>query len=184
MTIVLRILRAFYYRFFCPDPVKDHIRRGLVVGKNFNMLKDVILDYSHIWHIEIGDDVTIAPRVIVLAHDASTKQKLGYTKLGKVKIGSRVFVGAGSIILPGVTIGDDVIIGAGSLVSKDIPSGVVAAGNPARVITSHDQFIQKSREEMAVHPCFGESYTLRAGVTNDMKLDMNHKMADGIGFVI
>lgn len=51
-----------------------------------------------------------------------------------VKIGKRCWIGAGAIILPGVTVGDDTVIGAGSVVTKDIPSGVVAVGNPCRVI--------------------------------------------------
>lgn len=51
-----------------------------------------------------------------------------------VRIGNRVRIGAGAIILPGVTIGDDTVIGAGSVVTKDIPAGVVAVGNPCRVM--------------------------------------------------
>lgn len=51
-----------------------------------------------------------------------------------VKIGKRCWIGAGAIILPGVTVGDDTVIGAGSVVTKDIPSGVVAVGNPCRAI--------------------------------------------------
>jgi maltose O-acetyltransferase len=81
--------------------------------------------------------VTFAPEVRVIAHDASTLNAVGHARIARVRIGSRVFVGARTIILPGVTIGDDVVIGAGSVVSRDIPSGVVAAGNPARVHWHH-----------------------------------------------
>jgi acetyltransferase-like isoleucine patch superfamily enzyme len=52
---------------------------------------EVIIDYSHYWHITIGENVTIAPRVHILAHDASTKLHLGYTKIGKVDIGNNNF---------------------------------------------------------------------------------------------
>ena len=52
---------------------------------------ELILDPSHCWMIEIGDDVTMAPRVHVLCHDASTKVHLGYTKIGKVKIGKTMY---------------------------------------------------------------------------------------------
>ena len=65
-------------------------------------------------------------------------------------IGNRVWIGAGTIILPGVTIGDDSVIGAGSVVTKNIPSGVVAVGNPCRVlreINEHDyEYYQKDRK--------------------------------------
>jgi maltose O-acetyltransferase len=179
-----KVLRRLYHRIFRRDPVKDHIKRGLVVGENFHMLEEVIIDYSHIWHIEIGDDVTLAPRVHILAHDASTKKHLNYIKIGKVKIGNRVFVGAGSIILPGVTIGDDVVIGAGSVVSRDIPDGYVAVGNPAKLICTIDEFLSKKRIEMNIFPCFGEEYTIRKNVTVDMKNEMNHRMNDKIGYII
>ena len=92
------------------------------------------LDVSRPWLIEIGDNVTMAPRVHILAHDASTKKALGYSRIGLVNIGSNVFIGAESVVLPGVTIGDNVVIGAGSVVTKDIPSNVVAVGNPCKVM--------------------------------------------------
>jgi maltose O-acetyltransferase len=183
MNFLDKVLRKIFSRVLRRDQVKEHIKRGLVVGKNFNMQDEVIIDYSHTWHIEIGDDVTLAPRVHILAHDASTKKHLNYTRIGKVKIGNRVFIGAGSVILPGVTIGDDVVIGACSVVSRDIPNGQVVVGNPAKIICTIDDFLQKRREEMERVPCFGEEYTMRRNVTADMKNEMNEKMADKIGYI-
>lgn len=179
-----RFLLEIYKLNFRHDEVRKHIKRGLVVGKKFNMLSEVIIDYSHTWLIEIGDDVTLAPRVHIIAHDASTKKHLNYARIGKVKIGNRVFVGAGSIILPGVTIGDDVVIGAGSVVSYDIPDGQVAAGNPAKVICTLDNFLARKRDEMNRVPCFGEEYTLRKNVTADMKNEMKHRMKNKIGYIV
>jgi len=178
------ILRKIYHRIFRRDSVKDHIKRGIVVGKKFHMLEEVKIDYSHTWHVQIGDDVTLAPRVHILAHDASTKMHLNYARIGKVKIGNRVFVGASSIILPGVTIGNDVVIGAGSVVSRDIPDGHVAAGNPAKLICTIDEFLSKRRKEMEVCPCFGEEYTMRNNVTAEMKDEMNQRMKDKIGYIV
>lgn len=159
------------------------IASGLQVGKNFNMREGVVIDPSHCWHIRIGNDVTLAPFVHVLAHDASTKQHLGYTRIGKVSIGDRVFIGASAIILPGVTIGPDVIVGAGSVVNRDVPEATVVAGNPARVICSTEEFIRKKSEEMERVPCFAEEYTLRGNVTPSMKEEMNKMMNEGIGYV-
>lgn len=106
----------------------------MVVGKNFNRMHGVILDDSHCWLITVGDNVTMAPRVHILAHDASTCHHLGYARIGRVDIGDNVFIGADAVVLPGVSIGSDSVIGANSTVTKSIPSGVVAAGNPAKVI--------------------------------------------------
>ena len=92
--------------------------------------------------------MVLAPRVHVLAHDSSTGIFIGKTRAANVTIGNNVFVGAGSIILPGVHIGNRVIIGAGSIVTKDIPDNSVAAGNPARVICSLDEYLAKEKAKM------------------------------------
>jgi len=91
----------------------------------------------------------LAPRVHILAHDASTFTFLGKTRVGNVQIGNDVFIGASAIVLPGVTIGNRVIVGAGSIITKDIPSNSVAVGNPARVICTLDEYIEKEKARMS-----------------------------------
>ena len=159
-------------------------RRGLKIGKNFYYGFGSIIDPDNCWHITIGDNVNFAPRVHVIAHDASTKLFLNYTKIGKVTIGNTVFIGASSIILPGVTIGHEVVIGAGSVVSCDIPSRSVAYGNPAKVISTIDDFITKKRSEMGIYPCFGNEYTRNGKVNSDKKREMNELMKDRFGYVV
>lgn len=131
-----------------PQHIEKLIKRGLKVGKNFHRMVGVIIDPSHCYHITIGDNVTLAPRVHILAHDASTCMFLGKARAANVKIGNDVFVGASSIILPGVHIGNRVIIGAGSVVTKDIPDNSVAAGNPAKVIYKIDDYLEKEKAKM------------------------------------
>ena len=112
------------------------------VGNNFysNFNLTVVDDVD----IYIGDNVMIAPNVVIATGTHPICPKLrekGYQYNLSVHIGNRVWIGAGTIILPGVTIGDDSVIGAGSVVTKNIPSGVVAVGNPCRVlreINEHD----------------------------------------------
>lgn len=105
------------------------------VGKNFyaNFNLTVVDDAD----IYIGDSVMIAPNVIIATGThpicPELRERVFQYNL-PVHIGNCVWIGAGAIILPGVTIGDNSVIGAGSVVTKDIPSGVVAAGNPCRVI--------------------------------------------------
>lgn len=188
MKQFLKKIFAFIYKYGKSYERKNYIQklkdRGLKVGKNLTLLQEVIIDETHCWHITIGDNVTIAPRVHILAHDASTKTHLGYTKIGKVSIGDRVFIGASSIIMPGVEIGDDAIIGAGSVVTKDVPKGSVAAGNPARVLMSTQVFLLKKEEEMKRYPLFDEAYTMRGNVTDEKKKQMNDLMEKRYGYIV
>lgn len=184
MSNVYAYLYKIYRRHFKIDPLRELIKKGLVVGNNFSMLGEAKIDPNHCWHVTIGDDVTLAPRVNIIAHDASTKRHLNYTKIGKITIGDRVFIGACSIILPGVKIGNDVVIGAGSVVARDIPDRVVAAGNPAKVLYPIDEFLIKKREEMKIYPCFGAEYTVEENVTDEMKIEMKKKMKDRYGYVV
>ncbi len=161
------------------------ISNGLKIGKDCDIQFESIIDWSHCWLIEIGDRVTFAPRVHILAHDASTKRPLGYTALGRVKIGSDVFIGAGTIVLPNVTIGDNVVIGAGSVVSRSIPTNSVAVGCPARVICTYDEYISKRNRQMMESPCYDWSYTLGGGITQEKKEEMIAALEkSGWGFVV
>lgn len=164
------------------DRLKEN---GLKVGDNFNMLPECIIDYSHCWHIEIGNNVTLAPRVQILAHDASTKMFLNYTKVKNVKIGDNVFIGMSSIIMPGVNVGDNVIIGAGSVVTKSIPKNSVYAGNPAKFIYNTDLYLEKIKEEMNEINVFGEDFTLRNDISSEKKTEMVEMVKQyGVAFVI
>jgi len=156
---------------------------GLKVGNNFKRSNGVIIDPSHCWLISIGKNVTLAPRVHILAHDASTKFILNYTKIGHVVIGDNVFIGAESIVLPNITIGNNVILGAGSVVTKDIPSNGVYAGNPAKLICAISEYIEKNKGLMKNRPVYGEEYTLRRNITEEKKNIMITDLTDGIGYV-
>lgn len=93
--------------------------------------------------IEIGDNFISAPGSIILAHDASTFLFTDKYRAQKTIIGNNVFLGANSVILPGITIGDNVIVGSGCVVTKDIPSDSVVAGNPGKIIGSVRAYIAK-----------------------------------------
>lgn len=177
------ILKEFVYRLRGEYTTEKLIKMGLKVGKNFQRLNGVILDPAHCWLITIGDNVTISPRVHILAHDASTKGFLNYTKIGRVNIGNNVFIGAESVVLPNVTIGDNVVIGANSTVTKDIPSNSVYAGNPAKFIYTIDEYIKKNKRKMKYGPVYGEEYTLRTNVDEDKKKKMYYELENKIGFI-
>jgi len=128
--------------------LRSMVRRGLKLGKNVYIFNPGKIDNNLCWLISIGDDCILSQDVIILAHDASTANHLGYVKVGKVTIGCRTYIGAGTVILPGVTIGNDVIVGAGSVVTHDIPSNSVAVGNPAQVTKSTSEYIKVHRKNL------------------------------------
>lgn len=132
--------------------IKKLKEKGATIGNNFRM-NNSYLDPSFLFLIEIGDNVTLSYSTI-LAHDGSPQCFVHKSKVGRVVIGNNVFVGYGSIILPGVHIGDNVVIGAGSVVVQDIPCNVVAAGNPCKVITDVETFKMKHENAMKTHPVF------------------------------
>lgn len=102
------------------------------------------------WLIRIGSHVHITSGCQFVTHDGGTlalrhlEPTLEIT--APIVVGDHVYIGMNSTVLPGVTIGDNVVIGAGSMVTKDIPSGSVAAGIPARVIKPLDQYYRELSE--------------------------------------
>ena len=87
--------------------------------------------------IEIGDNTLIGPNtgIYTACHPIDYDKRLEGKEFGKpISIGKNVWIGGSCIILPGVHIGDNSVIGAGSVVTKDIPSNVVAVGNPCKII--------------------------------------------------
>ncbi len=147
-----------------PQHLDKLLKRGLKIGKRFKRMGGVIIDPSHCYHITIGDNVTLAPRVHILAHDASFGVFTGKTRAANVTIGNNVFIGASAIVLPGVHIGNRVIIGAGSVVTKDIPDNSVAVGNPARVICTLDAYLEKEEAKVCAGNVFHgvDAYDLKA----------------------
>lgn len=165
--------------------LKQLIKDGLKIGDNVDIMGECIIDPGHCWLIEIGNNVTLAPRVHILAHDASTKKMLNYVRIQKVEIGNNVFVGAGAIILPGVTIGDNVIVGAGSVVTKSLEANGVYAGSPARKIMNFDSYIQKHRENIlsGEYPVFDETYKI-GNITEEKKNEMINLVSNQEGYII
>ncbi len=110
-------------------------------GKNITIGNDVYINFGCVildcGQVTIGDNTLIGPNVGIYNanHVLDAEERVaGGLIPGQVHIGNRVWIGGNTIVLPNVTIGDDTVIGAGSIVTRDIPSGVVAVGNPCRVL--------------------------------------------------
>ena len=116
-----------------------HVHFGKNVYANFGL---TMVDDTHIY---VGDYTLFAPNVVVATAGHPIDPELrarGLQYNAAVHIGKNCWIGAGALIMPGVTIGDNTVIGAGSVVTHDIPAGVVAVGNPCRVmreIGEHDR---------------------------------------------
>jgi maltose O-acetyltransferase len=159
------------------------LKRGLRLGRDVYLGPGTTIDPDFCFLVEIGDEATIAPGVRILAHDASTKRHCGYSRVGRVSIGRRCFVGAGSILLPGVTVGDDAIVGAGSVVRKDVPAGVMVTGNPAVLVGKTEDYVARHRELLERRPRFGRELLRRARFSPKERQRMWRELGNGGGYV-
>lgn len=114
-----------------------HVHFGKGVYANFNL---TMVDDTHVY---VGDYTLFGPNVCVATAGHPINPELrekAYQYNMPVHIGRNCWIGAGAVIVPGVTIGDNTVIGAGSVVTKDIPSNVVAVGNPCRVLREISEY--------------------------------------------
>jgi maltose O-acetyltransferase len=160
------------------------VRHGLSVGRDVYIHEQAHFDHGFLWLISIGDESTITAGVRILAHDASPKRSTGYTRVGRVDIGRRVFIGANAIVLPGVKIGDDVIVGAGSVVREDVRPGVVVMGNPAVEVATQRAFTAKHGERIAERPCYPrEGFSSYEHVSAENVRRMRSELASECGYI-
>ena len=137
--------------FWIEPPFRCDYGCHISIGENFYANYDCII--VDVCQVEIGDNVLFGPRVCVYTASHPIDAQVRNTQLEygkKVKIGNNVWIGGNTVVNPGVSIGDNVVIGSGSVVTKNIPSGVVAAGNPCRVIreiTEEDHKFWKQKEQ-------------------------------------
>ena len=116
-----------------------HVHFGRNIYANFNL---TLVDDTHIY---VGDNTMFGPNVVVATAGHPLLPELreqGFQYNAPVHIGRNCWIGAGAILLPGVTVGDNAVIGAGSIVTRDVPASVLAVGNPCRVlreIGEHDR---------------------------------------------
>jgi len=156
MLIFERIKNAFLYKVLLRFPYSKIRRKALRalghhVGDNVYFPADITITQNFTGNrgqLFLGDRVSIAPKCtfILMSHPnySRIRQYIKW-KPAIIKVGNDVWIGAGAIILPGVTIGDGAIVGAGAVVTKDVPSLAVVAGNPAHIIRYLE--INDNREE-------------------------------------
>ena len=117
--LIVDAKRFYYTRFW-----------GMDLHPTVEFSLNVRFDRTFPKGIHIGAESYVAFETAILTHD-TTRRTYRHTRIGR-----RCFIGARSIILPGVTIGDECVVGSGSVVTKDVPPRSIVAGNPARIIRS------------------------------------------------
>lgn len=135
MVYLKELLGAIGENIWIEPPFRCDYGCNIFIGDRFYTNYDcIILD---VCRVTIGDRVLFGPRVCVFtaAHPIDAAVRATGLEFGKpVAIGNDVWVGGNTVINPGITVGHNVVIGSGSVVTKDIPNGVIAAGNPCKVL--------------------------------------------------
>ena len=136
------------------DSIASLQQKGAQIGKNVAFIPPISPVIFSSEPYLIKDNTTISFEVVFITHDAATRvirhlpngnpETVIY---GAIEVGKNCFIGARTTILPNVKIGDNTIIGACSLVNRNIPSNVVAAGNPCKVICTLDEYQEKHKKD-------------------------------------
>ncbi len=133
--IIRKLFGSTGGNFFIEPPFHCDFGYNISIGNNFySNYNLIILDCAR---TEIGDNVLIGPNVGIYAAGHPIDYKLRNEELEfalPIRIGNNVWIGGNVVINPGISIGDNTVIGSGSVVTRDIPSNVVAAGNPCKII--------------------------------------------------
>ena len=160
------------------------VARGLQLGVGTHISRPVYIDQLHPWLIQIDDYVTLGPYAAIVTHDTSLAHHTGHTRLGRVTLGKRVYVGVGAILLPGTTVGEDSVIGAGAVVHGQVPAASLAIGNPAKIspIKSAAAWQRASAARAPSWPHQG--WTIYTGITEERKREQRDALANGVsGYV-
>jgi acetyltransferase-like isoleucine patch superfamily enzyme len=156
-VLSLKLRSAALYYLACKGNKVTYLRHlGARVGEDCEILTNASNLGTEPWLVQIGNRVTIAQGVVFLTHDGANRvfrhclaesSKWG-NRFGPIRVLDNSFVGANSILMPGVSIGPSGIVGTASVVTRDVPPRTVVAGVPARPICSLDEYIERYKSKM------------------------------------
>ena len=158
------------YRDAGADIAADVLANGLLININ-----DCFL-------VTIEQSVVFGPDVRILAHDASLRPELGYTRMAPVVVGKGSFVGAGTLILCGASIGAGSIIAAGSVVVGSLEGGQVYGGIPAKRIASKEEVLDRWRRDMSSSPSYPRGWKARLSDESTRKRIRDEVRSAGVGW--
>lgn len=145
---------------------------NLRIGSGVYVGRSVQFDWRHAHLIVIEDEAIVSDGSRILCHDASSTRRLGVVWVAPVRICQGAFVGADSLILPGVTIGRGALVGAGSVVASDVPPEAVVVGNPARQIGTTADLDARREQLLEEHPYFPGSRYLGLALSRERMAEL------------
>ena len=160
------------------------VQKGMTIGRDVALPASTWIDTPHCFLISIGDHCGFGDGCAILAHDAQMDEFLDAARLGRVKIHESSHIGTRTVILPGVEIGPRTIVGAGSVVSKTLPPDTVCAGNPARVICTLQEYLDKHRARMTDLPTFEYMQYDSRFLTPERRKELTKAVADRDGYML
>ncbi len=154
------------------------------IGDDVLLPASTWIDTSHCFLIQIGDHSGFGENCMILAHDAQMDEYLDAARIGRVIIHESCHIGALSVILAGVEMGPRTIVGAGSVVSRSLPPDTVCAGNPAKVICTLDEYLEKHRQRLAERPSFDYARYDISALTPERRAELVASVADGDAYIV
>ena len=166
ISLIFVRLKKWYYSTSYEKKIRYLRTLGTKIGEKTRVSCDLSFVGSEPYLVEIGEDCLLSQGLHLITHDGGVKvlNSANYfngrrmDKVGRIKIGNNVYTGNYVTIMPNVVIGDNVIIGVNSVVTKDVPSNVVVAGIPAKIICTIDEFYRKNMERSYFVPTAAMSY--------------------------
>jgi maltose O-acetyltransferase len=166
--------------------VLGQVNAGMTLGKNVMVCPGVKFDPPHSFLLSIGDNCIIAPDVRFLNHDAALFGTAGIARIGKIIINENCFIGAGSLLMPGITIGANSIVGAYSVVTKNVEPDTIVAGNPAKPIKKVSEYSDKCKKLIGNNELlFFQSNEFYSKIYDrNYRNNVELQMANGVAFTI
>jgi len=157
---------------------------GMHIGEDVWLPSSTWIDTAHCHLISIGDHTGFGEECMILAHDAQMDEFLDAARIGRVIIHESCHIGARCVVLPGVELGPRTIVGACSVISKSLPADSVCAGNPAKLLCSLDEYLERHRERLVELPNFSyEHYDTRA-LTPERRAELVRAVARQDAYIV
>jgi maltose O-acetyltransferase len=158
--------------------------QGMHIGEDVWLPASTWIDVAHCHLISIGDHTGFGEECMILAHDAQMDEYLDATRVGRVRVHESCHVGARCVLLPGVEIGPRTIVGASSVISRSLPPDSVCAGNPAKVVCSLEEYLERHRERLRELPRFAyDLYDVRS-LTPERRAELAAAVAGGDAYIV